>query len=139
MTNILRMNQQTKASRNWKALDHYLIAAYASTEQHFQRVVIIDPTLTGPTWLIRPRAVTLRRSNVVALMLPRLQALSLDLARQHTGILTDYIGIRAWSREARTGSRVVYANDLPLIAEKITDNGPQFLRPHPPTPTHHAA
>ncbi len=139
MTNILRMNQQTKASRDWKALDHYLIAAYASVEQHFQRVVIIDPTLTEPTWLVRPRAVTLRPGNVVALMLPDLQALDLDLARQHTGILTDYIGIRAWSREARTGGRVVYANDLPLLAETITEDGPQFLRPHPPTPTPQAA
>lgn len=122
MTDIMRMTKSVAASRDWGTLDHYLIAAYASTEPHLQRTVVIDPTLTTPAWLLKPRARSLRRNNILALLLPTLEMLTLELAQTHTRMGTDYIGVREWSAADRAAGRT-YAHLCPEIAAKITTSG----------------
>lgn len=133
---VLPMTQRISKSRDWKSLPHLLIAPYASIEQHFQRVVIIDRTVAEPTWLVTARARRRRRSNTYALILPNLTALTLDLATAHTQVVTDYIGVRLWSLAERQRANRFGAHGLPLIAEYITDRGPILLPgAHDPTPT----
>ncbi|WP_042378745.1 hypothetical protein [Gordonia alkanivorans] len=124
MSQILRMTKQV-AARDWASLDHYLVAPYASIEGHYQRVVVIDPSVPEPTWLVRPRARVADRRTVLALVLPALSALTLDLARQLTSIHTDYIGVRVWPRTERAAGRMD-AHRLALMATRVTADGPQI-------------
>ena len=113
------------ASKEWVNLDHYLLAAYASAEAWTQKIVVVDPEETEPAWLIRPRCRNANRRTVLALMLPSLHCLTLDLAQAHTGMGTDYIGLRTWPRDhRRTG--LIRPHEARLIAEKFTNEGPVF-------------
>ncbi|WP_347956071.1 hypothetical protein [Gordonia aichiensis] len=112
-------------SAKWQKLEHYLVAPYASIEHHFQNLVIVDPSLAEPTWLLRAGTRKVSRRNIVALLLPTLDHLTLDLAQTLTHMLTDYIGIRETPMVGTLRSRLtIYPSELPLIAEKITADGP---------------
>lgn len=87
-------------------LDHYTVAAYDSTETMNLRIVVIVPDVTEPTWILRPRARSARRSNIMALALPNLDALTLALARRLTHIGTDYIVVRECLAEARAKNKI---------------------------------
>lgn len=75
-------------------LTHYLVAAYDSSEAFNQHILVVDPTLTEPTWVLRPRTTKLTRRNIMALAVPNLQALTLRLAQQLTHMVTNYITVR---------------------------------------------
>ncbi|KJR10566.1 hypothetical protein [Gordonia sihwensis] len=112
-------------SVKWKKLEHYLVAPYASIEPHFQNLVIVDPSLTEPTWLLRAGTRKVSRRNIVALLLPTLDHLTLELAQSLTHMVTDYIGIRETPADGTIYSRLtLHPSELPLIAEKITAQGP---------------
>lgn len=126
MTATMTATKAVMKSRNWLALDHYLLAPYASTEQHYQRMVVVDPSIAEPTWLLRPGTRKVVRRNIMALIVPSLADLTYDLAVEHTHVVTDYQGLRELpAAERRRGN--LYAHTLPLIAEKITADGPILL------------
>lgn len=122
------LTKKYAATKKWIDLDHYLLAAYASTEAWTQQTVVVDPRETEPTWLLRPRARKANRHSTLALLLPSLRHLTLDLAQAHTSIGTDYIGLRVHTREHRRAG-LIRPHESLLVAEKFTDDGPVFL-PH---------
>lgn len=126
MTATMTATKATMNARDWSALDHYLLAPYASTEQHYQRMVVVDPTLSEPTWLLRPGTRVVKRTNVLALIVPSLADLTYELAVTHTRVATDYMGLRELPiAHRRTGN--LHAHALPLVAEKITEQGPELF------------
>lgn len=89
------------------ALDrpHYLVAAYDSTEQFNQRVVVVVDSLTEPAWVLRPDARSAGRRGSLALAVPSLDALTLHVAQQLTRVVTDYIVVREWATADRAAGR----------------------------------
>lgn len=120
---VITATSAAMKSRRWETLDHYLIAPYASTEQHYQRIVVVDPSIAEPTWLLRAGTSKPAGRNIMALIVPDLTALTYELAAAHTRIVTDYIGVRVWSPDDRKAGKL-WSFDMPLIAEKITADGP---------------
>lgn len=117
MTAVLRLTKHEAAKREWTCLQHFLLAAYASTENHTQRIVVVDPTIVEPTWVVKPRARAATHRTVLALMLPSLDALTTDMSSQHTGIRATYFGLREWPREDRW--RGVHRPDTyPLVQQQ---------------------
>ena len=112
------MTKKLAASRDWLKLDHYLIAAYASTEKHYQRIVVVDPTIAEPTWLLKPRARSCRHGNVLALLLPNLESLTVELAQTLTRMRTDYIGVREWPEAERAMGRI-HTHAYPLVTGNV--------------------
>lgn len=87
--------------RGARKLDHYLLAAYDSVESFAQRIVVVDPRLDAPTLILRPRVRTASRGNVLALAVPSLADLSLELAQGHTNTVTEYMGLRLYPLKDR--------------------------------------
>ena len=123
MVATMTATRERMKSRNWRALDHYLLSGYASIEEWQQRIVIVDPALSEVTWLLRAGTRKVKRSNVLALIVPTLAALTYDLAVAHTNVATDYQGLREWPLERRSCGDM-NPHGLPLIADKITESGP---------------
>lgn len=86
-----------------KALDrdHYVLTAYDSDERWNFKVVVVLPEINEPTWVLRPGTRKVTRQNVLALAVPSLEALTLDLAQAHTRMGTDYITVHTLPRENR--------------------------------------
>lgn len=82
-------------------LTHYLVAAYDSAETFRQHVVVIDPSLAEPTWVLRPRATKPTRRNIICLAVPNLESLTLSLAQELTNVVTDYITVREFPQVNR--------------------------------------
>lgn len=94
------------AIRNAIDLDHYSVAAYDSIEEWQQKIVVVMPDLDGPTWVLRPGARSVNRRNIMALAVPTLEALTLDLAQRLTNMGTDYITVRVLPADLRRQGRV---------------------------------
>lgn len=124
-TRTIAFTKALKASGRFLNLRHYTIASYASTETFTQRLVIVDPAVTEPTWLMRPGTSKVVRRNVIALLLPTLDALTLDLAQTMTGVVTDYIGVRAVDQFKPLHDALLdHPSTRPLLATKVRPTGP---------------
>ena len=96
-------------------LDHYSFAAYASIEQHTQTVVIVDPNVTEPTFLLAPGTRKVSRRNIVAVAVPSLDAIDRPLAIAITHVAASFFGLRSWPADMRQrGDRNVHA--MPVVA-----------------------
>lgn len=102
------------AIRNALSLDHYVLAAYDSIEERNLKIVVIMPGLAEPTWVLRPRARAATPSNVMALALPSLAALTLELAQAHTRMHIDYITIYELTRNSRSKGHVERGPAVPV-------------------------
>lgn len=91
-----------KYPRRLAPLDHYLLAPYGSTEQHFQHIIVIDPAATEPTYLMRPRTRKPKPQHRLALVLPKLNYLTSGLATDYTRITATYWWLRTWTPTARS-------------------------------------
>lgn len=88
--------------------DHYVLAPYGTTETWQHRLVVVVPTLSRPAWVLRKGTRKPTRRNRLALAVPHLEAITLELAQQHTGVITDFITVHPYSQEerARGGTRI---------------------------------
>lgn len=102
------------AIRNALLLDHYVLAAYDSIEERNLKIVVIMPGLAEPTWVLRPRARAVTPGSVMALALPSLAALTLELAQTHTRMRIDYITIYELTRNSRSKGRVERGPAVPV-------------------------
>lgn len=95
-----------KYPRKLAPLDHYLLAAYGSTEQHLQRVVVVDPRAEEPIFLTRPRARTSTYRTRLALILPSLKYLTPGLSAEYTNIRATFWWLRDWPRSDRSAGEL---------------------------------
>lgn len=116
------MNQPTRpltraeaAGRRYLDLGHYLLAPYASIEQHTQRVIVIDPTLSEPTLLVRPGSRRATRKTTLALAVPNLDAVTRELAVALTNCAAPFFGVREWTREMRRNGDGTVTR-MPIVA-----------------------
>lgn len=93
--------------RNAKDLDHYTLGAYDTTEPWQLRIVVIVPGLPGPSWVGRSRRQVTHSRKALALALPNLDALTLEMAQTHTNVITDYFGVREFARKDRARGKVL--------------------------------
>lgn len=100
---------------NLARLEHFLLAAYGSTETHYQRCVVIDPAVSEPTVLLAPGTHVDRRSNRLALVLPSLTHLTADLAAEHTQMESGWWVLREWPRAVRARG-VLHGHGLREVA-----------------------
>ena len=84
------------------ALDHGLLAAYGSTEQHTQKIVVVLPGLKAPA-LLTMRG---RKGRPIGVVLPKLTDLTLDLATAATQVWATYFALRPWPLEERRSGRL---------------------------------
>lgn len=94
--------------------DHYFLVAFDSPEELYQHIVIILPEVTEPTWVLSPGARKVTRSNTLALALPSLTALTPDLARQLSGMVTDFFGLYRWTRADREAGNLTRGDRVAL-------------------------
>lgn len=87
-------------------LDHYLLAPYDTCETWQMKVVVVDPTLDAPAWVMSRATKNPRPRKALALAVPSLSALALDLAQQATGMATDYITVYDFPREFRSKGQI---------------------------------
>ena len=80
---------------------HYLVAAFGSTEAMRQKVVVITDDVAEPTWVLRPGTRAIKQSNIMALALPSLSDLTLELAQAHTRMVTSFITLHEFPVENR--------------------------------------
>lgn len=82
--------------KNLNKLDRYLLAPHASTERHYQSVVIPHLSVPTPTLLMLPgaRSANARRSAGVAV--PALTAIDAGLAAEVTQVNAAYFGLRRY-------------------------------------------
>lgn len=95
-----------KAVKNAIDLDHYVLAAYDSIEAWNLKIVVVIPDIEAPTWVLAPRARKASRKSILALAVPSLEALTLEIAKTHTGMGTDYITLHTLDRVDRRAGRV---------------------------------
>lgn len=107
-----------KSLRDAVDLDHYLLGAYDTSEQWNLKAVVIAPDLTEPTWVVRPGAKKATRRSILALALPSLDALTLDLAQRLVCVLTEYVTVRRWDRLDRVKGNVVRGDLVPAPWEQ---------------------
>lgn len=87
---------------------HYLVAAYDSIERWQQKIVVIVPEISEASWVLAPGTRTARKAvNRMALAVPSLQSLTLEVLQALTNVATDFMTVRAWSREDRAAGRTV--------------------------------
>lgn len=91
-------------------LDRYVLAPHASTERHYQSVVIPHLSVPVPTLLMLPgaRSANTRRSAGVAV--PALTAIDADLAAKVTQVNATYFGLRRFDPMTQDFSQ------MPLVA-----------------------
>lgn len=125
----MRTETLTANFRDLKRLEHYLMAAYGSTESHFQRVVVVDPSVDEPTALLRPRCQVLKRSNILALLVPSTEAITAEVAHQVTGVVTDYVVLRRFPAEFRRAGieSVSKVTNIPLTVDGDCPDGTDRL------------
>lgn len=92
-----------KDIKNALSKTHYIVAAYDSQETFNQHIVVVLPEVSEPTWVLRPGARKPTRRNVLALAVPSIDALTLDLSQSLTRMVTDYITVREFPEFAREG------------------------------------
>lgn len=92
---VAKITTAERKSRRYLHLDHYILTPYASEEQHYIRIIVIDPAIGGPTWLVT-RGQIATRKNTLALSLPGIQALTPDLAITCTGVQATHFGLWEW-------------------------------------------
>ncbi|WP_345478105.1 hypothetical protein [Nesterenkonia rhizosphaerae] len=112
----------TRYPRELRELDHFLAAAYASTENLNQRIIVVDPEITEPTLLLRPRTAKVKRSNVLALVVPSLRSLTLPIVRSVTGVDTTYTAVRTWPQAERFRA-AMQPHRYPEAIRKFTNSG----------------
>lgn len=101
--------------RNLSKLDRYLLAPHASTERHYQSVVIPHASVPTPTLLMLPgaRSANARRSAGVAV--PALTAIDAELATEVTQVKAAYFGLRRFDSTTEDFSQ------MPLVATIYAD------------------
>lgn len=92
---VAKIPTAERKSRRYLRLGHYILTPYASEEQHYIRIIVIDPAIGGPTWLVS-RGQTATRKNTLALSLPNIQRLTPDLAVACTGVCATHFGLWEW-------------------------------------------
>lgn len=95
--------------RNAADLDHYTLGAYDTTEPWQLRIIVVIPGLAAPAWVVPPRTrkgQARRPRKTLALALPNLSALTLEMAQAHTNVVTDFMGVREFSHADRTVGRI---------------------------------
>ena len=125
MRNMLPAQPIGRTNRTGQA--HYLLSAYASIEPFTQVIVVIDPTVSEPTLLLRPRARRATRSNVLALAVPNLAAITRDIATTVTHVVAPYFGVREWPVEQRRAGTMNVRACPVVSAETLRE---PIARPH---------
>lgn len=103
MTTLRESMPLLSVSRLERAIDleHYLLAPSDSIEPWQWKIVVVVPSLAEPTWVVKPRARQASRRSIMALAVPSLEDLTLDLAQAHTSLVSDYITLYEFPRESR--------------------------------------
>lgn len=99
------------ALKNALNMDHYTLAPDDTMELWQLKIVVVDPSLSEPTWVLRPRARKAHRGSIMALAVPSLNALTLEAAQRLTSRVTKHIVVRPLSRENRRKGRLVREGD----------------------------
>lgn len=100
---------------------HYIVTAYDSIEPRQFKIVVVLPELAEPTWVLRPGArKASSRNAVMALAVPALDALTLDLAQSLTRVATDYITVHDFPRADRVAGRLAKGSRVPAPWEAVS-------------------
>jgi hypothetical protein len=82
----------------------YAVAPYASTEAHYQHVLVVSDRVDGPTIVLKRGARTAKRCNLMCLVVPRLEDLTVELAAMLTAMHCDWFGVRTLADKCEVGS-----------------------------------
>lgn len=85
-------------------LQHYLLAPMDSERPEDQRIIVVDPAVATPTFLASPGARVAITSNVLALLVGSLEALTAEVRVAATGVATSAHTLRAWPEPDRAAS-----------------------------------
>lgn len=82
--------------KNLDKLDRYLLAPHASTERHYQSVIIAHSAIPTPTRLMLPGARSANTRRSVGLAVPELTVLDAEMAADVTQVNAAYFGLRRY-------------------------------------------
>lgn len=97
-------------------LDHYLLAAYASTESFAQKIVAIIPGLEEPIALMPAGSRTANVRKALGIVAGDLDQITGDVAATATSCRATFFGLRQWPLEDRRRAHL-QPHDYPLARE----------------------
>lgn len=107
-------------------LQHLLLAPHDTIEVWQMRIVVINPAHPEPAWVMTRRGGKPNPRKALALSVPTIEALTLDLAQQLCGTLDSYFGVHDWPQDFRRegntwpGRRITPPWERPLAVPQTT-------------------